>query len=86
MFAMVSRETLMLAALIYTAIGMAFWCFVLIPTGVVAKSFARRGSTSLFWGFRASLAMIVVWPWFAWICWKRRREIGRALKRVWGMR
>lgn len=86
---MVSRETieaLQLVTLVYLAIGAAFWCFVLIPTGVVPAAFARRAHVSLSFGLRASVAAILTWPLFAWVTWRRRKEVAARLRRAWGVR
>ena len=76
------------SALVYLAIGSFAW-LVLDQCGVIenaleAKRRARGRPVTLPFAVLASVAMILVWPMFAWIAVRRRKQVSAALKRaVW---
>lgn len=71
---------------VWTTIGSLVW-FVLAHVGAVGNAFdQKQGHVSMWFAGIATLRAILVWPKFAAIAWKRRREVLAQLKRVvWGM-
>jgi hypothetical protein len=73
-----------LCLLIYVLIGSFFW-LVCVHVGAIEAAFASKGhQVSLLWASGATVCAIMAWPLFAWITWKRRREVWVRVRRaVW---
>ena len=64
-------------------LGALVWVF-LDRTGVIAGAFAKRRKMTLGFALRASLAMIAVWPLFAYLALRRPGMVWKRLKKaVW---
>ena len=80
---MISAGHLITGVLWYVLTGALVWVF-LDRTGVIAGAFAKRRKMTLGFALRASLAMIAVWPLFAYLALRKPQLVWKRLKKaVW---